>query len=111
MTMMNLQYTIADIRELYLKGKVIWKEHATERMLQRNISWSDVKSCIISGNIIEAYESDKPYPICLILGYCIDKKPLHVVCSTDGSYVYIITVYYPGLNKWESDFKTRKDVQ
>lgn len=108
--MANLPYTIENIQTLYKNNKIIWKEHATERMLQREISRIEVKQCILSGEIIETYESDKPHPSCLILGCSMKNRPLHVVCSTDGSYIYIITVYEPSLKKWETDLKTRKDV-
>ncbi len=107
--MIDFPYEIDYIRELYSRRKLVWKEHATTRMLQRHITRSDIKNCIMSGKIIEQYDNDKPYPSCLILGFCSDERPLHVVCSCDDEYVYIITAYYPSLNKWESDFETRKE--
>jgi hypothetical protein len=108
--MSDLPYTIEDIRSLYSQNKIVWKDHATERMLQREILRTEVKQCMMSGEIIEVYLSDKPYPSCLILGYTSKNRPLHVVCSTEYSHIYIITVYEPTLKKWEADFKTRKDV-
>jgi len=47
----------------------------------------------------------------LILNFLTDSKPLHVVAGTDGNYLWLITAYYPTLDKWESDYKTRKVVE
>lgn len=33
---------------------------------------------------------------------------MHMVVSRDGEYLYLITAYYPDLDIWESDFKTRR---
>ena len=49
------------------------------RLFQRNISQKDVKNAIINGEIIESYDSDYPYPSCLIYGVSIENKILHVV--------------------------------
>ena len=35
---------------------------------------------------------------------------MHVVCGTDGEYLWIITAYYPSKDKWENDFKTKKGI-
>lgn len=70
----------------------------------------DVKQCIMNGEIIEEYPTDKPYPSCLILGYINNKRPLHIVCSIFDNHIFIITVYEPNLLKWCEDFKTRKEI-
>lgn len=63
---------------------------------------------IAEGEIIQQYEEDKPLPSCLILGMTIHNKYLHVVVSTDDEYIYLITAYYPTLDQWEDDYKTRR---
>lgn len=108
--MSDFPYDINLIKELVKKNKIAWKEHVTIRMIQRNITKKEVYKCLLNGKIIEKYITDKPFPSCLVLGYLIDNKPLHVVCSSDGEYLYIITTYIPNLYKWENDFTTRKDV-
>ena len=109
--MNSLPYTINYLKNLISAKKIIWKEHATIRLVERGISRKDVLECIISGDIIEEYVSDKPFPSCLILGFLSNNKPIHVVCSTDNEYLYIITAYVPTLYKWNEDFKTRKEIQ
>ena len=51
---------------------------------------------------------DFPYPSCLILGES-KNKPLHVVASINGEYIYVITSYIPDSERWENDWKTRKE--
>ena len=78
--------------------------------MQRDIKRADVIACIQSGEIIEQYPTDKPFPSCLILGKSILDKDIHVVCGLDKDVIcYIITAYYPSLEKWENDLKTRKE--
>ena len=107
--MNELPYSLKTLQDLYSNGKILWKEHAQQRLIQRNILRSEVKDCILSGEIIEIYEKDKPFPSCLILGYTHNKRPLHIVCSTDGNYIYIITAYEPNNIKFYDDLKTRSN--
>ena len=58
--------------------------------------------------IIEDYPDDFPHPSCLIFGYTVNNKIIHVVVSMDKESIGIITVYYPSTEKFESDLKTRK---
>ena len=78
-------------------------------MQERDISRADVKNCILNGEIIEDYPNDFPYPSCLIFGYTIKEKVIHVVVGSDGEYIYIITAYFPNKEKFEDDLKTRKE--
>lgn len=65
----------------------------------------------MSGEIIEQYPDDFPFPSCLIFGYSIDEKVLHVVASDEGTASRIITAYYPNIEKFENDLKTRKEKE
>ncbi len=99
---------IENLRELAVQSKIYWSKHCLERMQERDISRKDVINCIEVGDIIENYPDDFPNPSYLILGVCIDNKPLHVVVGSDGSLLYIITTYYPNLIKFYEDYKTRR---
>ena len=68
-----------------------------------------IKSAIQSGEIIEQYEDDKPFPSCLLSGKTEQNKYIHLVVSVDNRVLYIITAYYPDENEWEIDLKTRKE--
>lgn len=100
---------LKDIQILYNKHKIKWSTHCLARMQERDISIDDIDNCIKSGEIIEDYPDDFPYPSCLVFGYTINNKVLHVVVGSDKEYVYIITAYFPNTSKFENDFKTRKE--
>ena len=81
--------------------------HAAKRIEQRGILLKDIIDCIMTGEIIEQYPDDYPYPSCLVLGS--KNKPLHTVVGTNGSQLWIVTAYYPSADKWMDDLKTRKE--
>lgn len=91
------------------EDKIVWKWHATQRLLQRKILKTDVINCILNGEIIEKYISDKPFASCLIFGYAAINMPLHVVCSSDNDFLYVITAYIPDTIKFLDDLKTRRE--
>lgn len=88
--------------------KIIISKHAKSRMTERNIYIDDVISCLADCEIIADYDDDKPFPSSLILGKSKKGDTMHMVVSRDGEYLYLITAYYPGLDIWEPDFKTRR---
>ena len=89
----------------------IKKNETTEVVSQKsNFEGSPhVINCIMNGEIIEHYINDYPYPSCLIFGYTLRNRVIHVVLGYDGESVYIVTAYYPNTDKFEADLKTRKE--
>lgn len=100
---------IKKIKELSAKRNIVWKEHALHRLKQRKISLNEVIEALASGEIIETYPADRPFPSCLVLGTTLNKRYLHIVCSIDSNLLYIITVYEPNTIKWENNLKTRRE--
>ena len=100
---------IDTLKSLNSINNIAVTEHARIRLIERGIAINDVVSCISSGEIIKQYEDDKPFPSCLILGTSTHNTPIHIVVSIDSEYIHLITAYYPDADKWESDFKTRKE--
>ena len=100
--------SIDRIRELCNNNSVNWTEHIARRMLIRGIARRQVLHVIITGEIIEQYENDTPYPSCLLLGRDDEGRPLHVVCGLAPDSVWLITAYYPDPDEWEEDRKTRR---
>lgn len=99
---------IENIKEYIDKSKIDWTKHCLNRLNQRDILISDVKTAINNGNIIEHYYDDYPYPSCLIVGYNINNRILHIVCGVREDIVHMVTAYYPDTNRWEEDMKTRR---
>jgi len=99
---------IENIRKRVEIGEYRLTLHAFERCVERDISPEQIKSVILTGEIIESYPEDKYGPSYLICGTTVDGEILHVQCSIDP--VWIITAYDPTLNpeEWEEDFKRRR---
>jgi hypothetical protein len=100
---------LKDIQVLVSGNKIMWRNHILVRMQQRRIKIKDVIDCIMNGEIIEHYESDYPYPSCLILGFINESKGLHVVCAVGEEKVWMITTYYPNNEEWYDDLRTRRN--
>ena len=83
--------------------------HAVQRMFQRGISESIVLAIMDSGETIEEYTQDTPYPSRLLLGWD-GIRPIHVVVgeNKDENEVIVITVYEPEPYRWEDNFRRRK---
>ena len=97
------------IKTLCADEKLRWTNHIFLRLVQRDISMEDVQNAILSGEIIEDYPTDYPPPSCLIYGYTLSGKVLHVVAGMDHTSVYIITAYFPSSEKFQEDLKTRRE--
>lgn len=69
----------------------------------------EVFESIVSGQIIESYPDDKPYPSTLIFGRSKQNRPLHIVCAynKDDDLTIVITVYQPDPKLW-IDYKIRR---
>ena len=89
--------------------KLVFRVHAIQRMAQRGIAVSDVRQILQSGEIIEEYPDDAPYPSRLVLGF-INSRPIHVITADipDSSEMIVITTYEPDESQWDELFRTRK---
>ena len=79
-TINDFPYNINDLKNACKNKKIIWKEHATQRLLQRKILRDEVIQCVLNGEIIENYISDKPFASCLVFGYRGSHAP-HGACE------------------------------
>ena len=99
---------ITDLQKLCENGSIRWTGHILKRLMQRGIFQASVVQAIRSGEIIEQYPNDYPYPICLLLGTTEAGEALHIVCGIGEGEVWLITAYHPDPDEWESDLKTRR---
>lgn len=99
---------ITQLRAAVRAGVLQWQKHALERMLVRGISREAVKTAVESGEIIENYPNDTPFPSVLLLGW-VQTQPIHVVLSYDdvSGYAFVITAYEPDDLHFAPDRKTR----
>lgn len=101
-----MEISIEELRKLCKDETIIITHHALERCRERGISFTDVKTAIMTGEVIENYPDAYPSPCCLLLS--TGEILLHVVAGIRDGLLWIITAYVPTLDKWEPDYKTRK---
>lgn len=97
------------LRRAIQSASVEWQRHALERMLERGILREQVKEVLLTGERIEDYPEDYPWPSALFLGV-VEDRHLHVVVALDPvtGKLAIITAYEPSTEHFETDLKTRK---
>ena len=87
-----------------------YRTHALQQMTERAITRSEAKGVLDNGDVVErGHRTGQPFPSRLLLGWSGD-RPLHVLVADDpGGTQYVITVYEPDTERWEADFRTRKE--
>lgn len=97
------------LSEAVKNGRIEWKRHSLERMMEREITRDEVKKVLLEGELIIEYTNDTPFPSGLFLDW-VKGEPLHVVASFDyeSKWCFIITAYRPDLEHFESDYKTKR---
>jgi hypothetical protein len=90
-------------------GRVVFRRHAWERMESRGVSVSDVLHVLNSGEQIEPYPDDTPFPSALMLAR-VSERPLHVVAARDtaNDVTYVVTAYEPDPNEWDAECRRRR---
>lgn len=76
-----MELDIETLREACTPDTIRWTGHVLKRLMQRGITQADMEQAIKTGEIIEQYPNDYPYPSCLILGEDTSGEPLHAVCG------------------------------
>lgn len=88
---------------------IIYRIHAIQRMFERRVSEENVRQVLQSGEMIEDYSDEMPFPSRLMLGRR-GERPLHVVMAenTKEDELVVITVYEPDPSQWKSGSRNRK---
>lgn len=101
---------IDDIRRKIASNQFEFSQHATDQTILRGITVQEIREAFVTGEIIEDYPNDKYGPTCLVVGFTLAQRPLHIQCSyPDRPLIKIITVYEPDPNLWVN-FRTRKNA-
>ncbi|MBN1996930.1 DUF4258 domain-containing protein [candidate division KSB1 bacterium] len=99
---------ILEIQKKVAKDEFEFSKHATDQSILRDIHVDEIRQAFLNGEIIEDYPNDKYGPSCLIMGYTVDKRPIHIQCSYPSRILLkIITVYEPNSKEW-IDYKIRR---
>jgi len=100
---------IDDIIESIKAKRIRITDHADEEAYNDTLSLEEIYSSVLTGEIIEQYPDDKPYPSCLIYGKNIKNEPIHSVWAynIETKASVLITVYRPDPDRW-IDWKIRR---
>ena len=99
---------IEEILTKIIQKQFEFSQHAIDQSLIRHITVQEIREAIMTGEIIEDYPNDKYGPSCLILGFTLLDRPLHIQCSYPcRPLIKIITLYEPSMTRW-IDFKIRR---
>jgi len=90
------------------QNRLVFRIHTIQRMFQRHISKDDVSHALQTGQTIEDYPKDFPYPSRLVLGWC-GLRPLHIVVAENKTTqeTIVLTVYEPDPTQWDAQFTRR----
>lgn len=64
-------------------SRIRFKKHALIRIVERNISISEIEEVLKECKIVMEYPEDKPLMSCLVSGITSRNKPLHLVIAVD----------------------------
>lgn len=103
---------IEKIRKCFESNSVFYSQHAKLEMRKEEfgrIVDGEVYEAVLTGEIIEEYPEDRPYPSVLIYGKTKADRPIHIVCSLDEeeSLAIVVTVYEPDPDRW-IEFRKRR---
>ena len=99
---------IEEIRTKIAQDQSEFSQHAVDQSTIRHISVQELREAISDGQVIEDYPDNKYGPSCLILGFTLADRVLHIQCSYPSRpLIKIITLYEPDPKLW-IDFKVRR---
>ena len=100
---------IDNIIDSIKNDKIRITEHADEEAQSDNLSYEDIFTSVLNGEIIETYPMDKPFPSVLIFGKNFKNEPIHSVWgyNKENEWSVLITVYRPDPKLW-IDWKKRR---
>ena len=99
---------IRELRSKIANGQFEFSQHAVDQTLIRHITVQEIREAVANGQIVEDYPDDKYGPTCLLLGFTLSDRPLHILCSYPSRpLVRIVTLYEPDPEQW-IDFRVRR---
>ncbi len=101
--------TLEEIRADLIDGRIELTIHSFKRIVERNISKREIAEAAWNAVVIEDYPTDKYYPSCLLLGFTMAGRPLHLQPSRmDGDEVRLVTLYEPNDDEWVDNYSRRR---
>lgn len=87
-------------------------DHADEEAQADRLKFDEILDSVRSGEVIEDYPTDRPYPSCLIYGSNAVDEPIHSVWAYNETnhWAVLITVYRPDPTRWINWRERRKNT-
>ena len=97
------------IRKAIQERRINVTDHADEELAADEISDEDLFQSVLTGEVIEDYPEDFPFPSCLIYGRDPKGRPIHSVWASAEPYriAILVTAYVPDPVRW-IDFRIRR---
>ncbi|MGH9066882.1 MAG: DUF4258 domain-containing protein [Acidimicrobiales bacterium] len=84
-------------------SRLLFSEHALDRLLDWDVSETQVEAVLADGQTVEEYEDGAR----LVLGWS-GPRPFHVVVADRASGTSIVvTLYEPDPSRWDAAFRER----
>ena len=95
-----------------MNSRLKFPAHAQERRFERGFTRDDIRHVLSTGEVINKYPTDRPFPSYLVLRWIEkeeDRQPVHLVAADDDErdVTFVITVYEPDSDLWTDDFRRR----
>lgn len=100
---------LEELRDAITKGDFVVTNHANTEMESDNLTLKDVIQSTQTGEVIEEYPKDLPFPSCLVFGKAKRDVPIHTVWAYDetSNIAILVTTYIPDPGRW-IDFRIRR---
>jgi hypothetical protein len=95
------------IKERISHGRYQFKLHALQRINERGILPSEVRDALLACSVVEDYPDDKRGHSCLVWGKAARGRDLHMVCGLTDEIVWVVTIYEPKPDTWETPLRRR----
>ena len=99
--------TLDEIQDKVLTNEYDYTLHAEIERKADNLTFHQIETAILEGEILEHYPDGGRGESCLLLGFS-DNIPIHIVCGWRGTRIVLITVYVPKPPKFVDPW-TRSD--
>ena len=86
----------------------LYSAHADKERMADNLTLTEIEEAVLSATIIEQYADTGRGASCLVTGFTVLGKPVHIVVGQKGEQAVIITVYIPTPPKFLTPFKRNR---
>ena len=89
------------IKAKFQRDEFELSQHAVDQSIIRHITVQELREAVARSEVIEDYPADKYGPSCLLLGFTLGERPLHVQVSYPSRpLIKVVTIYQPDPERW-----------